>query len=328
MEILFLIIGIILILCGIYFTWKSTKIKKEIQALQVNKEELIQSINELEENCEVSEQQYLKITQKIEESQKELQTLNVKQNLISNTINQQEKYINSVNSNLDAMLNQRKIERTKALDEELKAYEEQIKEKIQNKKAAADSVIETLEKRLQSEQDKVEATIAAIQSLQSSEEKEKEHMINLSEEDKDDIAFLLNNVGPHLKNPSIIYKLIWSEYIQKASGFMLDAILPDKDCSGIYKITNLNNKKAYIGRSTSVRRRITEHIKSVVGVGTIADQHVHSVMRQEGLWNFKFELVEVCEKDKLGEREKYYIDFFKTQTWGYNIVSGSAYKGE
>jgi len=28
------------------------------------------------------------------------------------------------------MLNQRKIERTKALDEELKAYEEQIKEKI------------------------------------------------------------------------------------------------------------------------------------------------------------------------------------------------------
>jgi predicted GIY-YIG superfamily endonuclease len=52
---------------------------------------------------------------------------------------------------------------------------------------------------------------------------------------------------------------------------MLDFILPNKDCSGIYRITNIKDKKSYIGRSTSVRRRITDHIKSAVGINTIAD---------------------------------------------------------
>ena len=29
-----------------------------------------------------------------------------------------------------------------------------------------------------------------------------------------------------------------------------------------------------------------------------------------------------CEKDELNEKEKYYISFFKSQEWGYNIMSG------
>ena len=109
---------------------------------------------------------------------------------------------------------------------------------------------------------------------------------------------------------------------------MLDFILPQRDCPGIYKITNDKNKKAYIGRSTSVRKRLIDHIKSTVGISTIADQQVHKAMREEGLWNFKFELIETCEKTQLGEREKYYIDFFKTQSWGYNAIGGSAFKGD
>ena len=124
------------------------------------------------------------------------------------------------------------------------------------------------------------------------------------------------------------YKLIWSEYIQKPANDMLDFILPQRDCPGIYKITNDKNKKAYIGRSTSVRKRLIDHIKSTVGISTIADQQVHKAMREEGLWNFKFELIETCEKTQLGEREKYYIDFFKTQSWGYNAIGGSAFKGD
>jgi hypothetical protein len=51
-------------------------------------------------------------------------------------------------------------------------------------------------------------------------------------------------------------------------------------------------------------------------------------MREEGIWNFKFELIEECDKNLLGEREKYYIDFFKSQSWGYNVVGGSTFKGE
>lgn len=93
---------------------------------------------------------------------------------------------------------------------------------------------------------------------------------------------------------------------------MLDFILPQRDCSGIYKITNDKTKRAYIGRSTSVRKRLTDHIKSAIGISTIADQQIHKAMREEGLWNFTFELIEACDKASLGEHEKYYIEFFKT----------------
>ena len=103
---------------------------------------------------------------------------------------------------------------------------------------------------------------------------------------------------------------------------MLDYILPQRDCPGIYKITNDRNKKSYIGRSTSVRKRLTDHIKSTVGISTIADQRIHQVMREEGLWNFTFELIEECDKDQLNEREKYYINFFSTEQLGYNQKAG------
>ena len=45
-------------------------------------------------------------------------------------------------------------------------------------------------------------------------------------------------------------------------------------------------------------------------------------MREEGLWNFTFELIESCDKDKLSEMEKFYIDFFKTQEYGFNRKNG------
>ena len=60
-----------------------------------------------------------------------------------------------------------------------------------------------------------------------------------------------------------------------------------------------------------MRKRLTEHVKSSLGVGTIADQAVHHAMRDNGLHNFIFELVEECDKDKLPEREKFYINFFQ-----------------
>ena len=92
--------------------------------------------------------------------------------------------------------------------------------------------------------------------------------------------------------------------------------------SGIYKITNDRTKQAYIGRSTSVRKRLTDHIKSSVGISTIADQRVHQAMRDEGIWNFTFELIEECSKEQLNEREKYYINFFSTEKLGYNQKAG------
>jgi excinuclease UvrABC nuclease subunit len=40
---------------------------------------------------------------------------------------------------------------------------------------------------------------------------------------------------------------------------------------GIYKLTNLDSGKAYIGKSTDIKKRIADHFKSSIGIKSIAD---------------------------------------------------------
>lgn len=156
-------------------------------------------------------------------------------------------------------------------------------------------------------------------------EREKDEMlyqtIQISEENKQDIAYLLNEVLPVLQHPDILRKLIWSEFIQKPMNEMLARNVIEEVC-GIYKITNIENKKCYIGKSLNVKKRLQDHVKGALGIRTISDQKIHREMAREGIWNFRFELLCECEKEELSEKEKYYISYFDSQNYGYNIASG------
>ena len=156
-------------------------------------------------------------------------------------------------------------------------------------------------------------------------EREKDEMlyqtIQISEENKQDIAYLLNEVLPTLRHPDILCKLIWSEFIQKPMNEMLARNVIEEVC-GIYKITNIENKKCYIGKSLNVRKRLQDHVKGALGIRTISDQKIHREMAREGIWNFRFELLCECEKEELSEKEKYYISYFDSQNYGYNVASG------
>lgn len=209
-------------------------------------------------------------------------------------------------------------------EERLAAIEQECAKLIGERRMAAQAIADQLASDVENERRKYLSLVATIQNAQTASEKEARRHINIKENARDDIGYLLNNVANHLSNPDILYKLIWSEYIQKPTNEMLDYVLPNRDCAGIYKITNDRNKKSYIGRSTSVRKRLTDHVKSAVGISTIANQKIHDIMREEGLWDFTFELIEECNKDELSDREKYYIDFFQTAdtTYGYNQKAG------
>ena len=41
-------------------------------------------------------------------------------------------------------------------------------------------------------------------------------------------------------------------------------------------------------------------------------------MWEEGLENFTFQVVEFCGKDRLTEREKFYISMYQSKNYGYN----------
>lgn len=85
---------------------------------------------------------------------------------------------------------------------------------------------------------------------------------------------------------------------------------------GIYKITNKLNNKAYIGQSIHIEERWKEHIW---GKG---NQPLHIDIAKYGIENFNFEIIELCSKDQLLEKEKYWIKYFNTYPNGYNLNDG------
>lgn len=214
-----------------------------------------------------------------------------------------------------------KLEEEKRINMELRLAQEQ--KRLDNlldeaRRVSEESIAEWTEKA----EDARNKYLSVMETLRAEESIEETHMLQIPQNIRDDISYLVETVVPRLNNKELINKLIWSEYIQNTTKDMLEAILPNKECSGIYKITNVETKKSYIGRSTNVYKRLQDHIKSSCGIATIADQKVHHAMRDEGLWNFQFELLEECDKSKLGEREKYYIEFFQTEVYGWNQKAG------
>ena len=185
----------------------------------------------------------------------------------------------------------------------LEQQEFQIKFAVQNKQTDYDNLI------------------APFKLLEKEQQEKQFYCIQIPELEREDIHFLLTTVSPQVRNKDIIPKLVWSEYIQKPTQEMMKRV-GIEDTPGIYKITNIKTNKCYIGKSTKVRQRLIDHIKGSVGISTIADQRIHHAMLDEGLWNWTFEKICDCGKDELNEKEKYYISFFKSQEWGYNIASG------
>lgn len=168
---------------------------------------------------------------------------------------------------------------------------------------------------------KFESIQAALRLYDAEKQAKLYYTIQLPEEFQEDIEYLLTTVADKVQHPDIISKLIWAEYVKPNLEDTFKRI-EIKAEPGIYKLTSLINGKCYIGKSVDVKKRIADHFKSSIGLSTISDQEVHHIIKKEGFWNWMIEVITYCEKDKLGELEKYYIDFFKSQTYGYNKRAG------
>jgi len=91
--------------------------------------------------------------------------------------------------------------------------------------------------------------------------------------------------------------------------------------SGIYKITNKQNGKIYIGSSLNIYQRFYMH-RSNLDRGKHHSTHLQRAWDKYGKENFIFEIIEeVPDKSMLLEREQYYMDTAKSyeRESGYNI---------
>lgn len=93
---------------------------------------------------------------------------------------------------------------------------------------------------------------------------------------------------------------------------------------GIYKITNTESNKVYIGQSLDLKRRMAKHIQALRNKNH-TNQHLQLSFNEYGEDSFKFEIVEVlAEVTLLDEREMYWIDYYRSydREFGYNIELG------
>lgn len=149
------------------------------------------------------------------------------------------------------------------------------------------------------------------------------HSISIGKNDKEDIS-ILRDFSKKLHKSAPINKLIWSEYVMRPYSEMADRVLGKEKHCGIYKITESSTGRAYIGQSSDVRNRWANHLKTALGVdGGAAHTRFHDALSDIGLENFTFELLEDCPKDKLNEREKYYINFYQSNDFGWNSTKGN-----
>lgn len=94
---------------------------------------------------------------------------------------------------------------------------------------------------------------------------------------------------------------------------------------GIYKITNKQNNKIYIGKSKDIEDRWIYHT-SHYNDSKKWDKNLYKAFRKYGIDNFSFEIIEPMDEEtynKFGNnREQYWIIYYDSFNNGYNETSG------
>lgn len=266
---------------------------------------------------------------KLEECRKDLQAaLDIYQNITDNKLKE-----------IDIAIEEQRQKRQEELDRTFNEAQEKTALQLEQYKANCEAQIQQYDQEVQAVavnnsitianyvsqlreiRNKYESLLEPIKQYEKEKQERLFYTIQLPEEYQEDIEFLLTTVAEKVQHPDIISKLVWTEYVKPNIEDTFKRI-EIKAEPGIYKITNINTGKAYIGKSTNVKTRLADHFKSAIGIKSIADQAIHHAILKDGFWNWMIEVITYCDKEQLSEMEKYYIDFFKTQEFGYNKNAG------
>ena len=264
---------------------------------------------------------------KLSECRKDLQAaLDVYQDITDNKLKE-------IDNSIEEQRQKRQQELDSALEEKQNYYkklledtinqcnlqDETIKEASETKWREAIEQIAQYNKSIEEAKERFESIERTLAQYEKEKQAKLFYTIQLLDEYKDDIEFLLTTVAAKVQHPDIISKLVWAEYVKPNLDDTFKRI-EIKAEPGIYKITNIDTGKCYIGKSTNVKTRIADHFKSSIGIRSIADQAVHHAILKEGFWNWAIEVITYCDKERLSELEKYYITFFKSMEHGYNKI--------
>ena len=306
--IVMLILNFILLSIGLILLYQAKKIK--IQRIEQNN----------------------KIKQQINQKEKELSTLKKQAETCQLFINNSKKNLDIIHEECNR-INQEKQQKQKELND----YYENLKQEIDKtykqyqatKEEEFNKNIEQLEKSRQLVEDQLtqiqavyEAATAARLREQEQQDKKLFYQLQISKNQISDIK-KLEEWKDQLYDPTIVSKIIWSSYVIKPASDLCNRVLGSSVVCGIYKITNLITKEVYIGQSVNISDRFKQHIKCGLGIDASATNKLYNNMQEYGVWNFTFELLQKCSRDKLNEKERFWINMYQSNKVGMNITKGN-----
>lgn len=305
-TIIFTVVACVIVGCIAYYI--GTKKTSNIE--QINNDQLKQ------------EREYL-----IQENHRITKEFKQKQDAIlqsQETIKQADELKNSMLKNAEdaydervQKLNEEYNNRRKIFEQDLKKQEDEYKIRIDKFRTEENSIKQKMDKIKKSYKSAVETSkrTAAIQ------EDKNNYRLVINAADANDIK-TIESIRHLLIKPRILSMLIWQTYYQPLAKQKFPVILGQNKVTGIYKITNTETQECYIGQAVDVRDRWNQHCKCGLGIDTPEKNKLYQAMREYGLENFTFELLEECDTSELNNREKYYIDMFNSVDYGYNGNAG------
>ena len=279
---------------------KRKEYESEINEIAITKAELLENYNKL-----------LEQQQNLLKDIKEKETFNnslfkIREEELNRIIDEKKK---EGIKRIDAELEKIRQDKLTILNAEYKQFESD-QEEIKRKTLIE---IEEIINLLDDYRSQREAVNLAILREKEIKEKENFYKIVIPENDQEDIE-VLKTIGPRLRNREALNKLIYDVFVKRPLNELIKRVTNGKEISGIYKITYIKTGEAYIGKSTNISTRWQNHIKTACGLEGAARTTFHNRLEQDGIWNYTFEILEEVPKDKLSEREKFYIELYGTDT--------------
>lgn len=285
--------------------WEERELlKKDINTLNGIHESLVNKITDYSNEINSMQDQLFSVTKQkelIEESNKQAQEFITQSKQLAK-------------EKADAVYQKRLLELEKNFKDSKEYYESTIK--------TLTEYVKTEEEQLKSLKETRAAVIEAAQQEKHIQENKDYYCLILPQEELGDVN-ILRGVAKRISKPRAIGMCIWSNYYLPLAKEKIPKILGKNIVCGIYKITNLETEECYIGQSVDVKKRIYDHLKAACGVDTPKDNLLYQAMKKYGIENFSIELLQECTSQELNQKEKYFIELYQSQIYGYNKTSGN-----
>lgn len=284
-------------------------ILQKVEAIKIMKNKQQEEyVANLKQECSDLSEHFLILSSQVEKAEEQVLKLsNIEQEKLEKEISKNKEIFNHAVEEYISNI-------TRAYDKVEKDFDDKVKV-LEEERQTAEKELENLKKSLSAG---VEAQLR---------EREKSEALNfykltISDNEMRDIA-TLEDLKLSFKQPEVLSKLIWSTFFQKQTTDLCNRILGTNKKTGIYKLTNINTEQSYIGQSVDIATRWKAHIKCGLGIDAPPANRLYKAMQKEGVWNFTFELLEECPKDLLNQKEKFWIELYQTNSFGYNSTAGN-----